>query len=66
MIPAVLSQVVLHLPASTAPLVPDDEWEVTAVGPLSSSLPGRRYRVVTPFEKSWAIARRYEVEEIVT
>lgn len=63
---AVLSEVSLHLPATTAPLAPDDEWEVLTVGPLSSVPVGRRYRVIAPFEKTWATARRYKVEEVVT
>ena len=63
---AALSQLVLHLPVSTEPLAPDDEWEVLKVGPLSLVPVGRRYRVIAPFEKSLPTARRYEVEEVVT
>lgn len=63
---AVLSQVVLHVPVDTPPLDPEDIWEMRSVGPLSISAVGRRYKVVGPFEKTWARDRRYEVEEVIT
>lgn len=63
---AVRDRPVLHLPVSAPPLLPGDEWEITAVSPLSTVVVGRRYRVSGPFEKSLATARRYEVEEMVT
>lgn len=57
---------VLHLPADTDPLDVGDVFTVTEPGPLSLVPTGRTYRVVAPFEKGLATARRYDVEVIVS
>ena len=42
-------------------------WEVTRVNALSDvQLLGRKFRVIAPVGKSFATARRLEVEEIVS
>lgn len=63
---AAVVKVELHLPISTPPLRAGDEWEVTEPHALSAVPVGRRYRVISPFEKSLATARRYDVEEVVS
>lgn len=63
---AVVVDAVLHLPVSTEPLTAGDEWLVEAVDPLSAARAGRRYRVLGPVERTWATARRYQVEEVLT
>lgn len=57
---------VLHLPADTDPLEVGDLFTVTDPHPLSLIPAGRTYRVVAPFEKGLATARRYEVEVVVS
>lgn len=59
-------RVELHLPASTEPLTAGDVWEVTTPHSLSVVPAGRRYRILAPFEKGLATARRYEVEVMVS
>jgi hypothetical protein len=59
-------RVELHLPASTDPLTTGDVWEITAASNLSMATVGDRFRVVAPFAKSVATARRYEVERVVS
>lgn len=63
---AAVVRVELHLPISTPPLLAGDEWEVVEPHALSAVPTGRRYRVIAPFEKSLATARRYDVEEVVS
>ena len=56
----------LHLPTSAPDVQVGDVWEVTALGSLSDlQLLGRKFRVTAPVAKSYATARRLEVEEIV-
>lgn len=56
----------LHLPVDAPAVEPGDVCEVTAVGPLSDpQLLGRKFTVVAPVGKSFATARRLEVEEVV-
>jgi hypothetical protein len=57
----------LHLPLSVDPARTGDVAEVTAVGTLSDAqLLGRKFRITAPVAKSFATARRYEVEEVVS
>lgn len=53
---------VLHLPASVTAPVEGDVATITAAQ-LDASLVGREYRIVEEFAKSFATARRFEVEE---
>jgi hypothetical protein len=56
----------LHLPLSADPAETGDVAEVTAVGALSDvQLLGRTFRITAPVAKSYATARRYEVEAFV-
>lgn len=56
----------LHLPISAPAVEVGDLCEITAVGALSDvQLLGRTFRVVAPVAKSFATARRFDVEEIV-
>jgi hypothetical protein len=56
----------LHLPVSAGAVEVGDVAEITAVGALSDThLLGRKFRVVAPVAKSFATARRLDVEEIV-
>lgn len=60
-------RVELHLPVTAPAVRTGDIWEHTQVGPLSDSqLVGRKFRVVAPAAKSFATARRFEVEEFVS
>lgn len=64
---AVTVRVELHLPVSAPAVTVGDVWEVTSVGALSDTqLLGRKFRVVAPVGKSFATARRLEVEEVVS
>ena len=57
----------LHLPISAAAVEVGDLCEITAVGALSDAhLLGRVFRVVAPVAKSFATARRFDVEEVVS
>ena len=56
----------LHLPASTAPLTVGDVFVVTTPHSLSTVPADATYRVVAPVGKTFATARRYQVEEVVT
>jgi hypothetical protein len=57
----------LHLPISAPAVEVGDLCEITAVGALSDvQLLGRTFRVVAPVAKSFATARRLDVEEIVS
>lgn len=57
----------LHLPLSAPAAQTGDVWEHTAVGALSDvQLLGRKFRITAPVAKSFATARRYEVEEVVS
>jgi hypothetical protein len=56
----------LHLPAATAPLTVGDLFVVTTPHSLSSVPADATYRVVAPVGKTFATARRYQVEEVVT
>ena len=57
----------LHLPISAGAVEVGDLCEITAVGALSDvQLLGRTFRVVAPVAKSFATARRLDVEEIVS
>lgn len=56
----------LHLPVASPPVQSGDVAEITAVGALSDThLLGRKFTISAPVAKSFATARRYEVEEIV-
>lgn len=60
-------RVELHLPVDAPAVQRGDVWEVTAVGALSDmQLLGRRFTVIAPVGKSFATARRLEVEEVVS
>jgi len=60
-------RVELHLPLSAAALETFDVAEITAVGPLSDpQLVGRKFTITAPVAKSFATARRYEVEQVVS
>jgi hypothetical protein len=64
---AVTVRVELHLPVTVAAVQTGDVWEVTAVDPISDpQLVGRKFRVIGPVGKSFATARRLEVEEVVS
>lgn len=57
----------LHLPLSAAAAQTYDVAEITAVGALSDvQLLGRKFTIAAPVAKSFATARRYEVEEVVS
>jgi hypothetical protein len=57
----------LHLPVSAGAVEVGDVAEITAVGALSDvQLLGRKFRVIAPVAKSFATARRLDVEEIVS
>ena len=59
-------RVELHLPIDAPAVEVGDVAEITAVGALSDvQLLGRRFRVVAPVAKSFATARRLEVEAVV-
>jgi hypothetical protein len=59
-------RVELHLPISAPAVEVGDVWEVTRVHALSDrQLLGRKFRVIAPVGKSFATARRLEVEEVV-
>lgn len=62
---ATVVRVELHLPADTAPLEVDDLWTVDTPGELSTVPAGRTFRVLAPFEKGLATARRYDVEVVL-
>jgi hypothetical protein len=56
----------LHLPVTAGAVEVGDVAEITAVGALSDvQLLGRKFRVIAPVAKSFATARRLDVEEIV-
>lgn len=59
-------RVELHLPATSDPLTVGDLFTVTAAGPLSTSVVGVQWRILAPVGKSFATARRYEVERVVS
>ena len=60
-------RVELHLPLSADPVQTYDVAEITAVGALSDvQLLGREFTIAAPVAKSFATARRYEVEEVVS
>lgn len=62
----VTTRIQLHLPVSAPEVRVGDIWEVTAVGDLSDlQLLGSRFRVVAPVAKTFATARRLDVEELV-
>jgi hypothetical protein len=57
----------LHLPLSAAAAQAYDVAEITAVGALSDmQLLGRKFTIAAPVAKSYATARRYEVEGFVS
>ena len=56
----------LHLPADTNPLTAGDLFTITSVQAASSVPTPRTYRVLAPFEKGLATARRYAVEVYVS
>lgn len=57
----------LHLPIDAPAVKVDDVWEHTGAGPMSDpQLVGRTFRVVAPVGKSYATARRIDVEEVVS
>lgn len=59
-------RVELHLPVSAPAVQVGDVWEHTRVSSLSDvQLLGRKFRVVAPVGKSFATARRLEVEEVI-
>lgn len=62
---ATVLRVELHLPADTAPLTVGDLFTVTTPHALSTVPAGRTYRVLAPFEKGLATARRYDVEVVL-
>lgn len=60
-------RVELHLPIDAPAVQAGDVWEHTTVGALSDmQLLGRKFRVIAPVGKSFATARRLEVEEVVS
>ena len=60
-------RVELHLPVDAPAVSVGDVCEITAVSDLSDlQLLGRKFRVVAPVGKSFATARRLEVEEVVS
>lgn len=64
---AVTVRMELHLPVDAPAVRTGDVWEHTTVGPLSDpQLVGRRLRVIGPVGKTWATARKLEVEEVVS
>lgn len=63
---SVTTRTELHLPALTAPLTAGDRFVVTTPHALSTVPADTVYRVVGPFGKTLATARRYEVEEVVS
>lgn len=57
----------IHLPVSAPAASINDVCEITAVGAMSDAqLLGRKFRVVAPVAKSFATARRLDVEEVVS
>ena len=57
----------LHLPVGAPAVQTGDVAEITAVGALSDMhLLGRKFTIAAPVAKSFATARRYEVEEVVS
>jgi hypothetical protein len=57
----------LHLPLTADAAQTFDVAEITAVGALSDvQLLGRKFTIASPVAKSFATARRYEVEEVVS
>ena len=62
---ATVVRVELHLPADTDPLEVGDLFTVDWPHALSTVPEGRTYRVLAPFEKGLATARRYEVEVVL-
>jgi hypothetical protein len=56
----------LHLPAATAPLTVGDVFTVTTPHSFSTVPADTVFRVVAPVGKTFATARRYQVEEVVT
>ena len=57
----------LHLPISAPAVEVGDLCEITAVGSLSDPhLLGRVFRVVAPVAKSFATARRFDVEQVMS
>ena len=60
-------RVELHLPITAPAVEVGDVWEMTRVDARSDrQLLGRKFRVIAPVGKSFATARRLEVEEIVS
>lgn len=58
---------VMHLPVTAPALLPEDMGTMTAVGANSDAqLLGRRFRVVAPIGQSYATARRFSVEEVIS
>lgn len=58
---------VMHLPVDAPRLEPNDIGELIAVGDVSDlQLLGRSYRVVAPIGQTYATARRFSVEEILS
>lgn len=58
---------VLHISVHAPPLRPDDVGEMVAVGDLSDlQLLGRKLRVVAPIGQTYATARRFSVEEVIS
>ena len=57
----------LHLPIDAPAVEVGDVCEIAAVGALSDpQMLGRKFRVVAPVAKSFATARRLDVEEMVS
>lgn len=56
----------LHLPVGSPAVETGDVAEIVGVGALSDlQLLGRRFTIAAPVAKTYATARRYEVEEVV-
>lgn len=58
---------VVHIPFDAPPLLPNDIGVVTAVGDFSDmQLLGKQLRVVAPIGQTYATARRFSVEEVLS
>lgn len=56
---------VMHLPMNAPPLLPNDIAEMSGAG-LDTQISGRTYRVVAPIVQTYATARRFSVEEVLS
>jgi hypothetical protein len=61
----VVQRYLLHLPITVTTVVEGDVATITAAG-LDAALVGRVYRLAGEFAKTFATARRFQVEETVS